>query len=183
MDNFENTSENIYQPEAAPQQEKQPGGKIVIDRNVKLPLIVGLIIQGIAVIIGLGFFVAQNSLVNTMIGTGAENKKTIFPLGLLSIIILLILHIITFLVIKTYEGNNRRMVEIFLVAAYCLRGLLSVGFTYLVNVLYYARLGVETIAAASAINNLYSIIVTPICTISIFMVIIAIGRYGVSKVK
>ncbi|MBR4759942.1 MAG: hypothetical protein IK078_07335 [Lachnospiraceae bacterium] len=146
------------------------------DKTIKIPMIAGIILQGIAVLIGIIAYVGQIGLGSI---PGLHITGKVFPDTLATMTITLLMHIVCLLVVQTSQGQSNRTYGIIMVVVYCAVNILS---TYVARIATYfeTRNGAEYIAAKSVLASTISMLTSPLCFVSLALVLIAIGRYGVS---
>ena len=146
------------------------------DKKFKKPMVAAIILQSIALVIGIAVYFAQGVL-GTMqrLGTG----QMVFPSALESLVIALLLHIICLLVMRTYEGESRNSIATLMIVAYCVVHILS---TYLglVSNVFASRQGAAYVAAKGMLTSYINICTSPLTFISLALALVAIGRYGIS---
>ncbi len=148
-----------------------------MDKRIKTPMIIGIILQALAFVIAFGCYLLQSSVAfvqNVKIG------GKVFPDTLITIVIVLLLHIIALLVMQTYEGESRRLVAGALAAAYCVVNVVS-PIASRIAAFFDSRKGAEFLAAKSVLSSTISMLSSPFTFISLVFVLIALGRYGVSE--
>ncbi len=146
-----------------------------MDKRIKTPMIIGIVLQGLAVVIALGCYLLQGAL-PTM--SNLKTGETVFPDSMITMVITLLLHIITLLVMQTYEGESRRMIGGILAAAYCIVNV-ATPIISRITAFFDSRKGAVFIAAKGVLASMISMLSSPFTIISLVFVLIAVGRYGV----
>ncbi|MBR4760616.1 MAG: hypothetical protein IK078_10790 [Lachnospiraceae bacterium] len=145
------------------------------ENTIKKPMIAAIILQGIAVVIGLVCFLGQA-------GFGAMRNvrltEKVFPDSLMTLMIVLLMHIICLLVMQTNDSKSNRTIGIIMTVVYCVVNILSTYITRM-STFFDSIRGVEYMAAKSVLNSTVSLITSPLCFISLALALIAIGRFGI----
>ncbi len=146
-----------------------------MDKRIKIPMIIGIVLQGVALLIAMGCYMIQESM-KTMQGIKVGEK--VFPDTITNIAIILVLHIIALLAMQTYEGQSRRLIGGLLAAAYC---VVSVATPIIARItaVFDSRRGAEFLAAKNVLASMISLFASPFTIISNVLVLIAVGRYGI----
>ena len=146
-----------------------------MDKRIKTPMIIGIVLQGLSFLIAFGCYLMQSSM-NSMKNMAIGEK--VFPDTLVTIAVVLLLHIIALLVMNTYEGESGRLIGGILAAAYCVVNVASPIISR-ITLIFDSRKGVEFIAAKNMLSSTISLLTSPLNLISLVLVMIAVGRYGV----
>ena len=146
-----------------------------MDKRIKTPMIIGIILQGLALVIAGGCSLMQESMASMQ---NFKIGEKIFPDTLVTIAIIFLLHIIALLVMQTYEGESRRLIGGILAAAYCVVNIASPIISR-ITVIFESRKGVEFVAAKNVLSSTISLFTSPLNLVSLMLVVIAVGRYGV----
>ena len=146
-------------------------------KSIKIPMLAGIILQAVAAAIGIVCYLMQAGI-GTM--RHAQPGVKVFPDTLIGIFVGLLMHIICFLVMQTYEGESERMIGIIMAVLYC---VVNIGSTYLLRVSQFfdSRRGAEFLAAKSLLASMISLLTSPFSFISLVLVLIAVGRYGTRR--
>ena len=151
------------------------------DKKIRIPVITGVILYGIALIIDLGGIFFQRSVIMIM-GGGPESANIdtfIFPLSTVLRIIVMIMYIVFMLVMLKYIGAYRQVAGILMITVYCIVNISSPFIDILDNALTSRLKGADELAALSAINS-FKIFTSPFAVVASVFILIAIGRYGIS---
>ena len=145
------------------------------DNRIKKPMIAAIILQAIAVAIGLVCYLGQSAL-GSMRAFHLVGRT--FPDALISLTIILLLHIVCLLVMQTSDGKSNRTTGIIMTVVYCAVNILS---TYVSRMATYldSRKGAEYLASKSVLSSVISLFTSPLSFISLVLAIIAIGRFGI----
>ncbi|MCR5283327.1 MAG: hypothetical protein K6E18_08150 [Lachnospiraceae bacterium] len=145
------------------------------DNRIRIPMIVAIVLQSIAALIGFLCYFMQG-----LLRPNVSISVKVFPINLVYILLILIFQVIIVLTMQTYEGESRRGVGIILTIVYCLCSVLMPYISIVANV-FASREGVEYVAAQSTLGSSVSLFTSPFSTVATALTLIAIGRYGISK--
>ncbi|MBP5605726.1 MAG: hypothetical protein J6X60_09325 [Ruminiclostridium sp.] len=106
--------------------------------------------------------------------------KFVFPLYSVFQIIVMIMYIIFMVVIFKYKGSYRKLAGILMIVVYCIVNVASPFINVLDRFLTSKLKDSEELSALSAIDS-FMIFVSPFTVVASVLLIIAIGRYGISK--
>ncbi|SEQ78231.1 hypothetical protein SAMN02910369_02409 [Lachnospiraceae bacterium NE2001] len=154
----------------------------MLEDNVKKPMIVGVILYGVVFFINVLCSLTQFKGGNLFLTSSymEAHEATVIPLSLFSTFTHLLMLVIFMLIMFTYKGDSRRSIEIVMFIVYILLGwVLGIVSGYLGNFIY-AKKGTEYLAAYNAMNNVISLISAPFLSVSGILIVVAIGRYGVT---
>ena len=146
-----------------------------MDKRIKTPMIIGIIIQGVALLIGFVCYLIQDGIASMQ---RMKIGERVFPETLIQIAVILMFYIIILLVMQTYEGGSRRLVAGVLAAIYCVIGIVF-PIILRITTIFDSRKGVEFLAAKNTLAAVISLFTSPLNVVSLVLVLIALGRYGV----
>ena len=106
--------------------------------------------------------------------------KFIFPLFSVFQIIVMIMYIIFMIVMLKYKGAYRKLAGILMIVVYCIVNIVSPFINVLDRFLTSKLKDSEELYALSAIES-FMIFVSPFTVVASVLILIAIGRYGISK--
>ena len=156
----------------------------MLEDNVKKPMVVGVILYGVVFLINVLCTLTQfkgGDLFLSEQFTEAHEAR-IIPASLFTSLVHLLMLVVFMMIMFTYKGESRRTLEVVMFVVYIVFGwILGIVSTYLANYIY-SRQGQEHLVAANAMSNIISIISTPFGTVSGILIVVAIGRYGVSTI-
>ena len=148
-------------------------------KEVKIPMIVGIIIYGIALIIDLIGVFAQKAVFDFM---GADNihlDSLFFPYTTVCQIIVMAMFISFFLVMLFYKGHARRVAGIVMIVVYCVVNIVMPFIDIQVTRMTAIFHGENGLAAMASLKNFIGIFTSPFVTVSTVLLFVAIGRYGI----
>ncbi len=145
------------------------------NNSIKTPMIAGIILQGVAVAIGVICYFAQKSLGAI---SSVQISSRVLPDTLVSMTVELLLHIICLLVMQPSQGQSPKTIGVIMTVVYCVVNIAS-GVVSRISAVFASRTGVEYVAARSVLSSTISMLTSPLCFISLALVFIAIGRFGV----
>ena len=150
--------------------------------KIKIPMIIGIILYGIALLIDLLCVGLQRVLISFQVTVTKE--FIIFPFILVSHIAILLMYIIFLILMLKYRGSSRKTAGIIMIVIY---SVVNVAYPYLImlsnqisNATGSALYGTEYIVAKTALEWFIEVTTVPFTVVSSVFVLIAIGRYGIS---
>lgn len=155
----------------------------MLAKEIKTPMIIGMILYGIAILIDLMVYAAQVQVARFYISSAVADilkEKKIIPGALWGHLTLMLLFVITFYVINNYMGQNRRTIGIIFTVIYVLFNIASPYVTMLTTVITARMTSMERLAASSSLNSAISVLVVPFVVPSTVLYVIGLARYGVS---
>lgn len=145
-------------------------------KEVKIPMIVGMILYGIALLIDLiGVLIPDISYFFT--GASFRFDGFVFPLDTVFQIIGMIMLIVFYMTMLKYKGANKRSAGIAMIAIYC---VINVVFPYIgvfERQIAAQMIGSEYLTAVILLETYIALFTKPFTFVSTVFVIIAIGRY------
>lgn len=153
----------------------------MLSKEIKTPMIVGTILYGIAVLIDLCSVFAQHAVFPLYADFGSYLTELVFPFISVQHIIVMVMLAAFLLIMLKYRGNSRKTAGIAMIVVYCIIGI---GSPYLsaLSTIFTAKLkGAKYLAAESALNQFITAVTTPFTIVGAVFVIIALGRYVISK--
>lgn len=146
------------------------------NKSIEIPMTIGVILHGIAVIIYLIGFFAQKAFYPSEINV----SRLVMPADFFMMIVNFLLYVIFMLVMLTTNGESNRTNCIIMIIAFAVIRIIS-PYVNMVSSLFNARMGVDHVAAASIVSSTMNLIVSPFATIASILVIVAVSRYGISS--
>ncbi len=152
-------------------------------KEVKIPMIVGIISYGFAFLIcligvmfpGIAYDIMGASFLKDRISV------TIFPSYIVFQIISIIMLIVFFLVMLKYKGSGKRIIGIVMIVLSCLINIVQPYIGIAEKQAYSGFYGAEGLSALGTLESFFALFTQPFTLVSTVFVIIAIGRYGVIK--
>lgn len=148
------------------------------NKSIEIPMTIGVILQGLGFIIYLICIFAQRTIYPKSINI----PELIIPSDFIVLCVVLLLYVIFILVIFTSNTDSRRMLCIVMLIVYAVVRIVSPYISVLSNVII-SRKGSEYLAAAGTLSSTVSMIISPLTTVASILVVIAVGRYGVSSIN
>ncbi len=151
----------------------------VMKSYIKVPMIAAIILEALIVLISMIMYFNQTKIIRNMSGSVPPTGK-VFPSALLLYISMLILYIIYFLIMATYDGSSCRGVGNGMLAAWI---VFNIAYPYASSVQskITAMKGSDSLAAVSILTSQISIFVTPFSVIASALVLLAVGRFSVES--
>ena len=151
----------------------------MLRKEVKTPMIIGLILYAVAFLTTVIITLGQNVFIKPFVPHNFESGETVISPTLFSQLIMLLMMVIFFLIMKTYKGNSRRVVGGVMLAVYLVVSFIM-GFVGLIGNVIYSRMGQEYIVKLSSINQVIGFSSSLIMGVALIFVVVAIGRFGIS---
>ncbi len=149
-----------------------------LDKNIKLLMIIGIILYAVVLLIDIFMIAIQGSILPAGIGTQLEGK--IIPYTFYSHILVLIMYGVFMLVIASNKTDSRKTAGIIMLITYVVVNLILSLSSIIMNVLV-SRRGVEYLSGMNALTSYSSTIAEPFMLVSSMLILVAIGRYGISR--
>ncbi len=149
------------------------------DNKIKIPQIIALILQGLALAAAVLCVLSQQSIVAGM-SSIQYSGPAIVPVTLYLIGIGFLIQLIFLFITLKYEGRNRRVIAGIVAALYCLFNMSTQWLAMLSNMVM-ARQGQERLVANGLVTSAISNSTGPFLVIASALFFITIGRYGISK--
>lgn len=153
----------------------------MLPKYIKTPILVSIALHGFAYLLIILLTLGQSSAVKLVSGGNFEGVGTVIPLPLFTSLIILLETVVFYLVMRNYEGNSRRTVEIVMFIAYFVIGALSTIAVYVYNVVV-SRQGVDSYAMAAQLNQVINLSTGPFNSVATVLMLVAIARYGISDI-
>ncbi len=154
-------------------------------KEVKIPMIVGVMLYGIVLMIDLLSVIFQKSVFESMNAPDEilNLEKSVFPPGFVNIIIVMIMLVAFLLIMFRYKGSSRRNVGIAMIVIYCITGIISPYINMIETIITTKQQGARELSAITTLSTFSNLVTSPFATVSTVLVLIAIGRYGISKTQ
>ena len=153
----------------------------MLPKYIKTPILVSIALHGFAYLLIILLTLGQSSAVKLVSGGNFEGVGTVIPLPLFTSLIILLETVVFYLVMRNYEGNSRRTVEIVMFIAYFVIGAFSTIAVYVYNVVL-SRQGVDSYAMAAQLNQVINLSTGPFNSVATVLMLVAIARYGISDI-
>lgn len=153
----------------------------MLPKYIKTPILVSIALHGFAYLLIILLTLGQSSAVKLVSGGNFEGVGTVIPLPLFTSLIILLETVVFYLVMRNYEGNSRRTVEIVMFIASFVISALSTIAVYVYNVVL-SRQGVDSYAMAAQLNQVINLSTAPFNSVATVLMIVAIARYGISDI-
>ncbi|MBQ9482965.1 MAG: hypothetical protein IJU82_02135 [Ruminiclostridium sp.] len=150
-------------------------------KEVKIPMIVGIILYAAALLIDLIAVFAQEAVFDFMGASNLRLDSLFFPYITVCQIIDMAMFIAFYLVMLTYKGSERRVVGIVMIVVYCVTNAAMPYIEIPVNQVIAGFQGADGVSASATLKNFISISTSLFVIVSTVFVLIAIGRYGIIK--
>ena len=148
----------------------------MLDKRVRIPMLVGIGLYGFAII--LSILCSFNTQRILPIFRNLDYEGNIFPISIISTVVLLVLYIAFYAIMISSNGKNNRVIGVIMLVAYALPCVGSIFTTYLWASIA-ARKGAEYLAAYSSINTAITIVTNPFISVASILILVAIGRFGI----
>ena len=153
----------------------------MLQKDIKIPIMIGVILYGIAMLIDLGGVLLQKSVFELM-GAPSELlslENNIFPLLTVCQIVVMAMYSAFLLIMFRYKGADRRTVGIVMIVVYCIINV-SYPFFNIADKWFTSHLkGAKELAALGTLESYITMFTSPFTTVAAVFVLIAIGRYGI----
>ncbi len=149
----------------------------MLDNKVKIPMMIGVILYGLAVLIDIGCTLMQKTIILSNVSEAPD--KTFFTTGSAMHIFMFVLLFLSFVVMLKYRGSSRRGLGALLLILYCVVGLMTYVFSFFKGPLIYYNYTATEVAAVTTLETYISIFTTPFTLIAAVLCVLAMGRYGV----
>ena len=153
----------------------------MLPKYIKTPILVSIALHGFAYLLIILLTLGQSSAVKLVSGGNFEGVGTVIPLPLFTSLIILLETVVFYLVMRNYEGNSRRTVEIVMFIASFVISALSTIAVYVYNVVL-SRQGVDSYAMAAQLNQVINLSTGPFNSVATVLMLVAIARYGISDI-
>ena len=153
----------------------------MLDSNIKKPMLVGIGLFIFAYLITIVITVTQYHGGGIFISEEVGKDVTVIPMQIYTGLINILKLVVFYLIMATYKGNSRRVVEVVLLIVHVILGGITGLVTGYLGGILNARRGSEYIVAYQGMNTAINIFTVLFTTIAGLLIIIAIGRYGISK--
>ena len=154
---------------------------MILDNNIRIPQIIAVILEGIAVFVAVLITLGQNSFISGL-GYVPTGRKMIPP-NLIVIILHFILYLVYLIVMHNYRGRSRRGIAAFFIIAVSVIGLLVSLTTTFSARITQKLLGAAALAAWSMVSTYVNSFTVFVTTPAMVLFYVSAGRYGVSKVE
>ena len=151
----------------------------MVDNKVKIPQIIALILQGLALAVSILSVLSQRSIASTL-SSLQYSGPAIVPLPVYITGIAFVIQLVFLFVTSGYKGKSRRLIAGIVAAVYCLITISSQWLALLTNIMI-ARQGAERLAVGGLLTSAISNSTGPFLTVSSALFFIALGRYGICK--
>ncbi|MBO7507959.1 MAG: hypothetical protein J6T67_11340 [Paludibacteraceae bacterium] len=151
----------------------------MLRKVVWLPMIIAMIIYGVAYLIRIVVVVEQDWFMKVSHhlmhrSNSFEDVGFVVPFSVYTMPLVLIELAVFFMVMKRYKGNSRRLVGVIMIAVWVLLPYVWMPFSFM----YLRGMYVAEIAKISGLDALLSFL-SPVTSVAGILVVIAIGRYGI----
>ena len=154
---------------------------MILENNIRIPQIISVILEGIAMFVAVLITLGQNNLTGGL-GYSTTGLKMIPP-TLIVIILHFILYLVFLIVIQTYRGRSRRGIAAFFIVVVVVISLVVPLTTTLSARLTQKLFGAAGLATLSVVSSYVSIFTVALTAPAAVLFYISAGRYGVSKVE
>lgn len=152
-------------------------------KEIKIPMIVGMALYGMALLIDLCGVFSPDTVYNIMIAPFLVGvvDEFIFPVTSVFQIIIMVMYIVFFMVMLRYKGRSRRTAGIIMAALYCSVSLVCPYVEALQTYIASQLHGAEYLSSLMTMRSFIGYYTSPFVTISTVLLLISIGRYGVNN--
>ncbi len=151
--------------------------KIMIERNVKIPMIISFIMQGLALAAAIICVLTQKSFLPE---DAALADKTLIPVSVYMMGLGLLMQILFLFLVMGYEGRSRRVAADIFAGIYCLCSIVSPWVNLLLSTIIAHSSGSKEYGAYASLGSTISMLTSGFLVISTACFFIAVGRYGIS---
>jgi hypothetical protein len=152
-------------------------------KEVKIPMFVGIILYGIALLIDLIGVLIPDLAYVTMGATYLKDHFNgfIFPSVTIFQIIGIIMLITFYMVMQKYNGPEKRIVGIIMIVIFCVINVVQPYIRIAETQAYASFSGEKGLSALTTLESFIAMFTQPFTLVSTVFVMIAIGRYGIIK--
>lgn len=147
-----------------------------VEKSIEIPMTIGVILQGLGFIIYLICIFAQKSIYPESINI----TELIVPYDFMLLCVMLLLYVIYMLAMFTSKTESRRTLSVIMIIVLAVIRIASPYISMVSNVIL-SRKGADYIGAAATLTSTVSLFVSPLRTVASILVIVAIGRYGITS--
>ena len=151
--------------------------KIMIERNVKIPMIISFIMQGLALAAAIICVLTQKSFLPE---DAALADRTLIPVSVYMMGLGLLVQILFIFMIMGYEGRSRRLAADIFAGLYCIFNITSPWINQIMTFIISRTNGAKELAAHSMLTTAIGMYTSGFLVISTACFFIAVGRYGIS---
>ena len=151
--------------------------KVMIEKNVKIPMIISFIMQGLALAVAIICVLTQKNFLPEDV-TMMEHKiipESVYLMGLG-----LLIQILFLFLVMGYEGRSRRLAAGIFTGIYCLCSIVSPWVNVLLQTIIARSSGSKEYGAYALLGSTISMLTSGFLVISTACFFIAVGRYGIS---
>lgn len=151
--------------------------KVMIEKNVKTPLIISFIMQGLAMAVAIICVLTQKNFLPEDV---ALTGKQIIPVSVYIMGMGFLVQILFLFMIMGYEGRSRRLAADIFAGLYCIFNIASPWINQIVTLIISRMNGAKEVAAHSMLTTAIGMYTSGFLVISTACFFIAVGRYGIS---
>ncbi len=151
--------------------------KITIEKNVKVPMIISFIMQGLALAVAIICVLTQNIFLPedvTMTG------QKIIPMSVYTMVLGLLIQVLFLFLVMGYEGRSRRLAGDIFVGFHCLCSIVMPWVIRILLPIIARSSGSKEYGAYNLLGSTISMLTSGFLVISTACFFIAVGRYGIS---
>ncbi len=147
-----------------------------LNSSIKIPMIIGMILQFVAITAYLIIIFLQKSLLDSRITD--DINRIVIPADFYLQLIIAVLYAIFFLVMSASNSGSQRVQAVVMLIAY---SLVRIANPYIIMLSNYlsSRYGAAHLAASSTLNSTANLVVSPLVIIAAILILVSIGRYGI----
>ena len=152
-------------------------------KEIKIPMIVGIILYCVTIIIDLISVIIPGIAYDIMGSSFLKNQFNEFVLPSVTVFQTtgFIMLIAFYLIMLKYKGTEKRIVGIVMIVIFCVINIVQPYIGIVEKKFFSDLFGAEGLSALTTLESFISIFTHPFTLVSTVFVIIAIGRYGIIK--
>ena len=151
----------------------------MVSKDIKTPMTAGVVLAAISTALGFICVALQKNMIFAQMRY-TDIDKVIIPPVIAEQIIMLLFYAAVLYIMLEYKGNSRRAASVVILVVYAVFRI-AAPYLHIISNLYYSRQGSAVMGASALLESNIGMLAAPFTTVSSMLVLIAIGRYGISS--
>ena len=151
----------------------------MISKDIKTPMIVGVALAALANALSLICLFMQKYIINVQM-RGIKIEGIIIPTNAFDYMVTLLFFAFIFYIMLKYKGESRKGISTAILMLYCIYRT-SVPYLHILSNILYSKRGSAILGAVTILESNTAMLVTPFMTVASVFILIAVGRYGISR--
>ena len=151
----------------------------MISKDIKTPMIVGVALAALANALSLICLFMQKYIINVQM-RGIKIEGIIIPTNAFDYMVTLLFFAVIFYIMLKYKGESRKGISTAILMLYCIYRT-SVPYLHILSNILYSKRGSAILGAVTILESNTAMLVTPFMTVASVFILIAVGRYGISR--